>query len=914
MAQDSTGNFLHLTEISVQPEREDKAIWFLWDVPFLPACSDQVQAEGKEPVVPQVERRQGKTHLLECLSGNFSFTVALPPVSLHKENIEALCTESCAIKLTAYLGEDGTPEADEKIGEAQIPMHHLFAGGKGFETLPVDFDCTEWINKRREAIPASEDDSKQDGSGEEGELLLPTLQLQVCFQKAPALQTLTDGARVLEIGSPILSTLPESTLTTGANVILPASQGEKTIAFQELSGADASDSVGVKKTLIMFQEDITAFASTKSVTVELSIDREGAATLVGSKQLSVDSFWSAPEKTRTVLEFCVSLSEQEEKGEEKDEDVETKEDEEVVQVRLEMAVNPAFIEAKQPPRPFTPEPWDVIERRPGVQRSPPTAKAQFRDSISQVADIVLEEYFIIKEEHKRSVRQKYSPKSSSVQGKLLQSAEGRSVLLLQRLNISDKYRQIHDILLKSIRGLVKDNPGLYGDDRVENCRLEHMYGPIMQLVHRHLNDLAVAAQRRQGEPADAVNIKREKDRLRLLYAKAMDLCTQGNHEAADVLLQERVGISERLALVSSEDVGHVDPAIWTQYGDFCMQRGYDYHQAAAECYRSAIAIDDKVHGALVGYAALLVEADNPSEAMIFVKAALSLESRNASSAHIASGMWIFFTHLKESSLSDLVLLEDAAYYCLRLGLKKFAAGLIACRSDILAQITFDTEGRQHRQVTHMLLGWHAFVSGDWAEAEREFTNALDLNNTCLTSLILLGHSLTCAGATADAVEAYKKALRLFSQNEVPWRLDLSESDTILWFKRLGNMYMSKLDFASARTAFLNWCNFSPSATAWRQVGKCCVELEDFDDAFHALSEANIFDRHDPTVWALLCQTCLVTERYDLAEKCFTHALKNNLEDVELLHALIGTFVDAGRKQFLLKCDINKDELSPKAIS
>ena len=909
MALDSTGSLLHLKDIAVHPEREDKAVWFLWDIPVVSrdtAEDSKQEGEEKTPRPINVERQVGKTHLLECLTGSFEFSINLPAVKLCKQELETLCSQDGTIRLTAFLGEDGDPNSDEKIGEAEVGWYHLVATTQRMNSVTVDFDCSVWESRRREEV-ASENEEGGSTQADKKDLQPVSLQLQLCFEKAPALHNFTSGSTVLEIVCPALTAIPEFVTTTSVTILTAGADGEKTTNFIiPANGCDASGQQ--KQHVLLFQEDVSAMAVSKSVQVLLNLLREEKPNLVGSKELGIDGFWSEPGTTQTVLEFNVSLVEAEDEAaaEGKEDNIETKEDEEVIELRLGINICPAIIPTKLAPPPTIPRPWEVIERRPGVPRSPPTAKARFREAVSEVAEIVLEEYFIIKEEHKRSVRQKYSPTANTVQGKLLQSPEGRSVLLLQRLNISEKYRQIHDILLKSIRGLVKDNPGLYGDERVENCRLEHMYGPVMKLVHQHLNDLSVATQYPEEKESQAMNVKREKDRLRFLHAKAVDLWAQESPDAADRLHQERVGISERLALISMEDVGHVDPESWTQYGDFCTQRGYSYHKAAAECYRSAIAIDESYYAALIGYAALLLEADNVAEALIFVVAAERLELRNPGCAMIATGLRNVLEEATEGSVDKVAVLEDAAYYCLRLRLAKCAGMLMGRRTRIIARMEFDRDRIQHRQITHLLLGWHAFVSGEFTVGEKELTNALDLNRSCLTSNILMGHIILALGkdysGALSALEYYEQAMRIFTQDATPWRLELSELDTIKWMMRLGAGHTAKGHFAAAKPVYLSWCNFFPSAMSWRLVGKCCIELKELDDAFHALSEANIFDRLDPVVWGLLTLACLLTERFDLAETCFAQALKNKLEDVELLRLLIGKFVDVGRKQFLLKCE------------
>jgi Flp pilus assembly protein TadD len=62
-------------------------------------------------------------------------------------------------------------------------------------------------------------------------------------------------------------------------------------------------------------------------------------------------------------------------------------------------------------------------------------------------------------------------------------------------------------------------------------------------------------------------------------------------------------------------------------------------------------------------------------------------------------------------------------------------------------------------------------------------------------------------------------------------------------------------------------------------------LDELENAFDALSEANILNNHDPVIWAYLTLVCSKTSRLAEAEQAYKFTLKVDLKDDTLLREI-----------------------------
>lgn len=69
---------------------------------------------------------------------------------------------------------------------------------------------------------------------------------------------------------------------------------------------------------------------------------------------------------------------------------------------------------------------------------------------------------------------------------------------------------------------------------------------------------------------------------------------------------------------------------------------------------------------------------------------------------------------------------------------------------------------------------------------------------------------------------------------------------------LSQCYMNSNNYTSSKELLLRTCSSTPNATLWLNIGLCCIELSQFDEAEQCFCEANILDNRNSIVWGYLC--------------------------------------------------------------
>jgi len=95
--------------------------------------------------------------------------------------------------------------------------------------------------------------------------------------------------------------------------------------------------------------------------------------------------------------------------------------------------------------------------------------------------------------------------------------------------------------------------------------------------------------------------------------------------------------------------------------------------------------------------------------------------------------------------------------------------------------------------------------------------------------------------------------------------------------------------------FSKICKERTSTTCWIYLGMALIQLEELEAAEDAITQANILDNNNPTVWGLSCLLCLKygSQRVTQARFCLKNALSLGIKDVDLI-SQIGELLEKSR--------------------
>ena len=144
---------------------------------------------------------------------------------------------------------------------------------------------------------------------------------------------------------------------------------------------------------------------------------------------------------------------------------------------------------------------------------------------------------------------------------------------------------------------------------------------------------------------------------------------------------------------------------------------------------------------------------------------------------------------------------------------------------------------------------------------------------------------------------YERGTILYKQNKMHLieqsyisALQLGHPDRFNIFLRLGKAYQSLELWGNSKAAFCRACAINKtSSVAWLGLGIVCMRREDWDDAEHALSQANLFDHNNTRIWGYLALLSLSNGRQiEKANQCLREMLKYPNSDASLLKEIIST--------------------------
>ena len=137
----------------------------------------------------------------------------------------------------------------------------------------------------------------------------------------------------------------------------------------------------------------------------------------------------------------------------------------------------------------------------------------------------------------------------------------------------------------------------------------------------------------------------------------------------------------------------------------------------------------------------------------------------------------------------------------------------------------------------------------------------------------------------DAESSYIRAIR-FKPQEIPFDLEM--------LTKLGLLYINTESWYNAKVIFQQILRDSVEHSfAWRYLGFVLTKLGEYDQAEKALTQANLLDVENPTIWAYLTLFCLHTKRRNQAIECLNELIKVNFRDIELLKEIASLFMQIG---------------------
>lgn len=150
--------------------------------------------------------------------------------------------------------------------------------------------------------------------------------------------------------------------------------------------------------------------------------------------------------------------------------------------------------------------------------------------------------------------------------------------------------------------------------------------------------------------------------------------------------------------------------------------------------------------------------------------------------------------------------------------------------------------------------------------------------------MLRGHAFYLLDNLFDSEESYINALRIKP----------APKDPILQ-ERLGIVYAKRQSWTDAKTVFLKVCKEKVSTNAWYYLGLSLLRLGELEASEDAISQANILDNQDASIWGLNAILCLKygKQRLPQAKFCMKEALRLGLKDTALLEEIADLFEHEG---------------------
>ena len=342
-----------------------------------------------------------------------------------------------------------------------------------------------------------------------------------------------------------------------------------------------------------------------------------------------------------------------------------------------------------------------------------------------------------------------------------------------------------------------------------------------------------------------------------------------------------------------------DPAVWYDYGAYCLRRGAPLSGKAEECLREAVSLDAGHLPSLLALAGVMTATGQWEKALTYAAAAkdaapesalawalLGVVSRalpGGARAADAPNCEYEARRLARGALDS----APADYFndvYLHLTLLLLDLHLPELAADALALVerpaSVDAQLCASR-VASLRADWKAALAALRA-AEVEDT-AGGKPPTSSAVFALQGAVHLAAGDAAAATAAYERAIELSAG---PSPLDV--------YLKLGSIYAAAGAHEDAKRTYLAACLGHARASAWLGAGVACMRLGDLAGAEEALAEANVLDNTNPAVWGTLALVSLLAGREPEAAAAMSQALKAGFADAGVFGELGAKYLELGR--------------------
>ncbi|GBG25539.1 Cilia- and flagella-associated protein 70 [Hondaea fermentalgiana] len=675
----------------VSPENDEQGLWFRWRLAA-------IESEGE--VAPNAIVSAGCTEVVECTSGDLGFDAAVRGVPLSADFVNSALTaarsgsnEAYEIVVEAYRGEYGNAEEDELVGKSSIGLIPLMSNVQ--EPLQVDLRLCE-------SAESDADESKNS-------TMLNSLVLSIRIEALGKLYDYWTNGAVLACDKVTLRDLPEewsarfregettgvalklgdSALLCNGKLVLEASTSVEDVvdaaetaespeASTEASSepavwqiqltAEGEEEQGLGQQQYVFlspldiQELREAGRAMLSVVVDAPPAEDARLELVAAG-LTSSAPLLQPGEARAIMTANLDiknvpvLSEEETNDEGERKQVEEESVGAKCSLSVQMTLARALVPAPPVPKPRLASVRDLVEGRPARRMRRQSALEMLDEAAAEIVDRV-----------------------TSVYGETKSEEERERAHLLHNLNVNGHYQRMRLALKEALSKFVTSErlgefAGLDGD--VLYCAV---FERALALLNQTFNDKVEAAKRGQtslkAKPTPARRLTELQERLTNLLARAYDLESAGLLAEAEEVFQERVGDAEKTALMDGEQDLPVDPIVWFEYADFCLRNGEERRAVAAECLRSALAIDDGHVSSLVAYGAVLMDSGSDAQAETFLVRAV--EAGLPTGASVRAKRDIVTAH----GLSDMALWADLGKQFFENGDLERAAAAFRARADL----------------------------------------------------------------------------------------------------------------------------------------------------------------------------------------------------------------------------------------
>ena len=154
----------------------------------------------------------------------------------------------------------------------------------------------------------------------------------------------------------------------------------------------------------------------------------------------------------------------------------------------------------------------------------------------------------------------------------------------------------------------------------------------------------------------------------------------------------------------------------------------------------------------------------------------------------------------------------------------------------------------------------------------------------------------------EAEASYIRAIR-FKPQEIPFDIEM--------LTKFGLLYINKQEWYNAKVIFQQILRDSVEHSfAWRYLGFVQTKLGEYDQAEKALTQANLLDVENPTIWAYLTIFCLHTKRRHQALECLNELNKVCFRDIDLLKEIASLFYELGEYLVAANIYIKLKEYTP----